>query len=487
MQQVLGILPRTSNLKHYAREYSIIFGMHGHVRTRRHRILSAVGFIFIGLFVTVGTITLVLVAKGYDFDFSTKEIVQNGLLLIGSEPLPAEIFVDGVSIKETTPQRLTMPVGQHTVALKRSGFRDWQRSFDLGAGEVLWLNYPLMLPESLSAREVAKLPVKMVSESSLDSSHLATASGQSLVVYRTDRTEVQPLNFELKTLLPGLRGRITRLVWSEDNSRLLTTVSDGKTTSLIYLTVDDQPAPVNLTELLGGYSDIQFVPRQIDDFYGLRSGGLWRVSRRPSVEPQRIVEQADRFTAFEGAVMTWAAASQRVIIHLSDRSIVLDIAPIGSLLDMSLSRHDGQLAAAVSAPEIGTVLITAPGEAQQNVHPHRRAGSKLLFSPGAGYLLSYKNNALQVYDLERGRYYTYELPVRKLTFARWGTGAHIVAVADGAASVIFDFDGHNFQRVADAMGGPVLLSPDQEHILNFSRSSVDGQIILSDTNVSGAQ
>ncbi len=438
-------------------------------------------FISIGLFVTMGTIILVLIAKGYDFDFKKKEIVQNGLVLIGSEPVSAQVIIDEVDTNDTTPHRAALHDGGHSVKLLRDGFREWSRQFDLAPSEVLWLNYPLLLPNSLATSEVSKFAGAVTTYPSPDNARMATVSAQKMIIFLANQSDREAQTIDLALSLPGLPGTITDLVWADDNSSVLATVTDGNTTNQILVTLTREPTFANLSTILSGYANIEFNPNENNIFYGLKVGGLWRIELDPAKSPEKIVESADRFSAFDRSVLTWSATSQRLVLLDPSKSTVIDSPPITDLTDLSLSSHDGKMVAAMTTPSLGTHLFVAPGKADQTHAVHMRAGDELLFSPGAGYLASHSGQAFQVYDLERQRFYTFDLPIENLKNLRWATGAHLLAIADGSYSALFDFDGQNFQHIAAAIPGAIQMSPDRQHILHLATSAVDGLPIVADT------
>lgn len=433
-----------------------------------------------------GTIILVMVAKGYNFNFKTREVVQNGLVLIGSEPVSASIILDNNDIAQTTPHRMTMSSGQHTVGLKRSGYRDWRRSFELGSGEVLWLSYPLLLPKKLASHEVSGLAPGSLLEPSSDSSRIALSGGLQVVIFRSDLITLPPQTIDLAALVPGLKGNVTKLSWSDSSSRLMVEVSSEATKRYLYLEIADTPSVTDLSSLLNGYSDIRFAPNDDRDFYGLRDGSLWQIPLDTNAEsPRLIAESVDKYNAFEQIVLTWSAQNRRAVLHLGSRSVVLDVPPINNLSDLSISRYNDNLVVGLSGAEIGTYVIESPGEATQRIATIDRAGTRLLFSPGATYLMSHDNGRFQIYDFERRRFYSYDLAVSKLSNIRWATGAHLLAITEDNKAVIFDFDGQNFQILDDASAGPIVLSPDQEHVIHISKPAADGQLKLIDTNLLG--
>jgi serine/threonine protein kinase len=68
-----------------------------------------------------------------------------GRLAISSEPEGATIFLDGKDTGRVTPTQLTIDQGQHTLALRKEGYRELATSVNLRAGEMF--NYsPILKP-----------------------------------------------------------------------------------------------------------------------------------------------------------------------------------------------------------------------------------------------------------------------------------------------------------------------------------------------------
>lgn len=70
---------------------------------------------------------------------------SGGRLSIVSTPAGADIEVDG-SFVGNTPSDVQVGEGEHTIAVKKSGFKDWQRKMKISAGSSVRLNAELELP-----------------------------------------------------------------------------------------------------------------------------------------------------------------------------------------------------------------------------------------------------------------------------------------------------------------------------------------------------
>jgi hypothetical protein len=65
-----------------------------------------------------------------------------GKVSLSSDPSGADIELDG-SFVGNTPSDLQVAEGEHTIAVKKSGFKDWQRTMKVSSGSNVHLNAEL--------------------------------------------------------------------------------------------------------------------------------------------------------------------------------------------------------------------------------------------------------------------------------------------------------------------------------------------------------
>ncbi len=66
---------------------------------------------------------------------SSQPVAAAGQISVGSNPAGADIEVDG-SFVGSTPSSIDVAPGDHTVVVKKSGYKDWQRKMKVSGGSI---------------------------------------------------------------------------------------------------------------------------------------------------------------------------------------------------------------------------------------------------------------------------------------------------------------------------------------------------------------
>lgn len=110
---------------------------------------------------SVGALILLTVALfyvlAYRFDVKNVEVRQTGLVKFASSPNGARIYIDGELKNIRTASEQVLDIGEHSVRYEMDGYRSWEKTFALSHGQVLWLDYVLMLPDALQFDTVAEI------------------------------------------------------------------------------------------------------------------------------------------------------------------------------------------------------------------------------------------------------------------------------------------------------------------------------------------
>lgn len=96
----------------------------------------------------VGTILVILLARGYTVDFRRKTLNPTGILVATSDPDGAQVFIDG-QLKTATNNSIGLAPGSYRVKIQKEGFTPWEKRVEIKREEVFKTNVFLspMLPE----------------------------------------------------------------------------------------------------------------------------------------------------------------------------------------------------------------------------------------------------------------------------------------------------------------------------------------------------
>lgn len=105
------------------------------------------------------TVMAIFYAMGYRFNQASLAVEQGGLVQLRSAPSGAAVIVDGKEKNDLkTPSRAYLGAGSHSVEMRLDGYEPWRRSFDLQAGQLLWLDYVRLLPTQIKTESRQSFP-----------------------------------------------------------------------------------------------------------------------------------------------------------------------------------------------------------------------------------------------------------------------------------------------------------------------------------------
>ena len=121
-----------------------------HNRKQRQRDLAKRTLTYTAM--TASVILLVVVSLflvlGYSVDQKGKP-EQGGLVQFRSFPAGASVGIDGAKQSFTTNDKKNASAGYHNVTMELKQYRGWVKNFNLGSGELLWLN-ALLIPKNIA-------------------------------------------------------------------------------------------------------------------------------------------------------------------------------------------------------------------------------------------------------------------------------------------------------------------------------------------------
>jgi hypothetical protein len=491
---------------------------------RAHMIRLIVGYVLIGLAILIATTILLYRAYGFGID-KDGEVVQSGLVFVSSQPGSADILVDGQKYKDNTNTRIQLPEGTYNIDVKRSGYRDWNRTIDVEGGSVSRYDYPLLIPQTLtpaSVKTYASAPGFSTQSPDRQWALVQTPGTAETVgtfdVYDLSDPEAVAESLASISLparvLTGLGAgdhtwKLTE--WSTDNRHVVLehTYADGS--EYILLDREQPELSQNLTRTLGlkigqvlSLRDKKFNAYYVFD-PAAKTVASASIAEATTLTP--VLTNVLAFKSYGDDILLYVtetdAPAGQVMTMLRDDDVTYKIREIGVggpyLLD--LARYDDSWYVAVGASVDNKVYVfknpqnVRKAAKVKNLSPVQilrvTAPNYMAFSSNTRFIMIENGTSFGVYDAETDKSYTYatSLPLDPgVAHATWMDG-HRLTYVSGGKTVVFDYDNINFQTLTPAAPGSLpFFDRDYRYLYNMAPPQAEGgQAALTSTSLSTEQ
>lgn len=451
-------------------------------KQKSHAIRLGIGYALIALALVLATTILVYQAYGFGID-KNGQVIQNGLVFLSSQPKGADIYVNNQKYKSQTNTRMTLPAGQYTVRITRSGYRDWKRAITVDGGSVERFDYPLLLPTKLvttTTKQYSAAPALTVESQDRRWLLVAPPTTNDFDLFdlsNAAKPSVRTLAVPNEVLTASTSTQSWQLVqWAGDNQHVLLrrnfqNQKDGSTGSEYILLDSQDPAQSkNLSQLLGFTpTTIELRDSAYDQYYAFdQSNGTVFTATLKKPTPQLYLEKVLSFKSDKNTVLyatSQDAPAGKTLIRMrqnSDPVITLRIVSAGSVYLLDLATYSGTPYVAVGAQNENKVYVykdpmTALKDAPLNiVVPVQilkvNSPTYAVFSDNARFVVAENADHFAVYDAEIDKGYAYQIKTSvdaPQAHATWMDGYHLDLVSGGRVQV-FDFDGANAQTLSSA-------------------------------------
>lgn len=213
--------------------------------------------------VVAGVAVLTALTLGYGFSQKDGRIEQGGLLQMGSTPSGATVTVNGTPFGSQTPTKLVSQPGDYALTMTKQGYRTWQKTVPIQAGNITWVAYPRLIPQKLEAEHTLAYPATassaLVSGSSKRYAVLLAADKPTVSVAMLDGDEPTAREYTLPTTIytaPSSDAPTSSFeieAWTGNEKKLLLKHTYGAPHQVEWLVFDlDNPdESVNINRSLG--------------------------------------------------------------------------------------------------------------------------------------------------------------------------------------------------------------------------------------------
>lgn len=435
------------------------------------------------------TVLAVFYAMGYRFNQSLLTFEQGGLMQFRSLPAGARVLIDGKNKNLSTPARANLSAGTHTVEMQLNGYSQWRKIVELVPGQLLWLDYARLLPETITTTLVKDFTSMEGALTSPDRKWmlLQEKTNQPMLTLADLSDEAKPqfaqlsLPDEALTKKDGHIGKLALIEW-DTGSRyvVIEHTLDGMQEFLRF----DRSHPaetVNISRLFRlNVTKAHFAGNNPNVLYAKTDDVLRRLDIGQSSASAALITGLRQFSVHGGDTVAFTAlrettpgvTQQYIGVYLRDKEVIARTLPADLPLQIAYNEyaHHGYLAfttgdSLVEVLRDPSTIKDAPVVAQFDLG---KPVAWLGFNANGRMLAAGNQNNFTVYDLELDKISinTFEgAPVTRPL--NWLDDYYVWSDA-GDRLRIAEFDGANGREIAAVHSGLSLcLSPNGKRLFSF--------------------
>lgn len=440
-------------------------------KKRAHQRRLFLGYGLFAVAIGLATMLLVYVANGWFVDTSTGEVIRNGLVFVDSKPGGARVYLNGAQQRGLTDVRLVIPGDKaYKVDIKKDGYRDWSRSFQLEGGSLRKLTYARLFPNDLQTNSAADIRSNPVNVSqSIDKRWLVLTFAENplsmtLIDLASPNLARTELELPESIVTAGSNGTLRIEEWADDNRHFLATYTVGSNVDHLLIDRQNSSATQNLNILLGSKSyQVLLRDRKHDRYFVFDRADklLYTATNSAGVDEQPFINRkliqyktfADDWAVYvtesgkDGLVQArFKRGSDDILLkelQTGDRYFT-ELAKLGNSPIMAVASsvedraivYQNPLGYMSSHPQaslpLATTVLRAPGIRD------------ITISSDSSIVLAYGDENMASHEFEADRSYNFDLPA-KLDDGqepRWMDGQHLT-FSSGGKQYSTDFDGSN--------------------------------------------
>lgn len=446
------------------------------------------------------TTLLVFVALGYrldkNFNFS-----QGGLVQFRSSPNDASVTIDGKLQSFRTPDKTNLPAGQHSVTMQHDGYHTWSKTVDLAAGQLLWLNYARLIPNTISTSTIKEYATVDKTLGSPDKHWMLMLLEPhkpdfALVDYSDEKKPVfkdMQLPDDLFTKKDGTYGTFKILEWDLQSKYVLVEHENGSTVEFARVDRSKPADSINLTKLFGlDIKDAHFSGNNANIMYAKTSDVLRRLDVGAASASAALVDNLRTFVVYGGDTIAFtntkqvttgdaATTKQQVGVYRAGKIIPVRDVAADAQVKLAYNEYDNHSYLAINTGADGKTDIvrdpTSTGSSQAaSVFAQLDLGRDvtwLTFSSSGRMLLAQNGKYMATYDIETAKTAskTVEAGTDAVSQLRWLDDYYVWTDAGGTLR-IFEFDGANEHEITTVTPGfDAMLSSNGERLLTIQKNS----------------
>lgn len=484
-------------------------------KRRYYNVRLVIGYVLVAIVIGLATVIVVYGANGYGINTKTGQIVENGLLFVGSKPAGAEIFLNGQDKNAASPARMILPAGNYTLTLKKQGYRDWTRSFALDGQTVGRYVYPFLFPVTpkVTSLKNYKSAPGLVTESPNRHWLLVEDNSQSTSAPVFDQYDTTTLDKTAPAVtqvaIPAslltdysAKSQLKMVEWSTDNNNvLLEHTYPGGSEFIVF----DRASPaksfnINTTfntapDLVSLYNKSVSQLYLYDETAGTVRLGV--VSDRALGSP--IIKDALAYKSYAKNLVLYVTADNEPRGQVAAK--IWDSGHVYTLFEFKAGRHylidlaqyqgdfyyfagsDAEGRVNIFKNPLNDLTDSASGRAVAFLSLSLTGATAGGFSDNAQFVGLENGQHFAVYDLQNENVYDYSLKDPLAADMDWMDGNRYIGDSQGKVLVI-DYDGTNQQLLTPTtMPEGAFFSGDYNHLLALAPAAKGGGLTLQDVDM----
>lgn len=474
-----------------------------HPPSKRKQLLQRIAVYSLMSITVVGLVSvLVLLMLGYRFNRAEGTIERGGLVQFDTNPDGATVSIDGASFGSQTPSKTTMAAGKHFITMQRDGYQKWQKSVDLVAGSILWLNYARLIPTELTPKNVADFASVTSAAASPDNRWMAIKDDAATPVIRIadlgrEDARITDITLPKESFTAPKKDEpqtFTLVEWDPSSQYILVkhTYNDEKKTEWIVVDADNVDSSKNITTLLGvNAGQPKFSNSDSQVLYAIVEGDIRRIDLNSTTLSGPLVENVADFDLFDRSTITYVTkvdpkTKLRSVGYYDDGAdkgrTIRSYNDNGKLpLQLAVGRYFGDTYVAIAH---GDVLDVFEGDLPHSGtdDPSSLKSVANVSLPGGVDYLSIRTDGRFIVAQQGAEYTVYDLELKKLTTTKLQGTAPVTSKiewldnymvwSDRDSTVrLYEFDGANQHDIMKVVKGlDVTLSPSDKYIYGFTKS-----------------
>lgn len=414
-------------------------------------------------------------AMGYRFN-QNLTVEQGGLVQLRSLPEGAQVFVDGKDKGVQTPGRAYVEARSHTIEMRLSGYRTWQRTVDVAPGQLLWLDYTRFWPNDIKTTSLKTFPAINYNLQSPDRRWimLQEQANNPTFTLADVSNEKQPvftpftIPDAMLTKKDGHIGNLTLLEWDLGSRYLLVRHDNGDVHELLRLDRNKAADAVNISQVMRlNIGEAHFAGSNSNVLYAQTGDVLRRldisgasVSGALAIGLKKFVVYGDDRLAYVAERELEPGAIKQVVgIYQGGKETLVRTYPANISVQIALTEYFRHQYLAVNQGDTIVEVIRDPLEVTKDSSASTvkfaldQPVSWLKFSASGRMVVAGNGSSWATHDLEVDKTYQSKFnDVVVTTPLQWLDDFYLYTTAGGKLRIV-EFDGQNGLEVANTTDG----------------------------------